>query len=270
MPNQDILGLIAGNGRFPLLFAKNAKEKNVKIVAAGIKGDTTFLLGLFVDKLFWVNPGELKKLFDFFKNEGVKKVIMAGQVNPENLFDKTVKLDEEFQKLFAALKDRKADTIFSAVADKLRENGMELLDSTSLLRDYMAPKGTLTRRGPTQKELDDIEFGRGIAKNMGALDVGQTVVVKDKAIVAIEAMEGTDQAILRGGNISRQQAVVVKMAKPNQDNRFDIPVIGPKTVQTMIKCKATCLAVDAGKTLIIDRKKCIRLADRAGIAIIAA
>ena len=194
---------------------------------------------------------------------------MAGQVNPDNLFDPKVTFDQEFQKLFAAIKDRKADTIFSAVAEKLKENGMELLDSTLFLKDYMAPKGTLTKRGPTENELADIEFGIQIAKNMGSLDVGQTVVVKDKAIVAIEAMEGTDQTILRGGDISRQGAVIVKMSKPKQDNRFDIPVIGPRTIQSMMKCQAGCLAIEAGKTLIIERDKCVKLADKAKICILA-
>lgn len=269
MEQLKTLGLIAGNGQFPLLFARNAKTKKIKIVAVGIKGDTSILLRFFVDKLFWVGVGELNKLFSIFKNEGVHQVVMAGQVNPENLFDPKVAFDREFQKLFVAIKDRKADTIFMAVADKLKENGMDLLDSTLFLKDYMAPKGTLTKRGPTEAELADIDFGKEIARSMGSLDVGQTVVVKDRAIVAIEAMEGTDQAILRGGGISRKGAVVVKMSKPKQDSRFDIPVIGPRTIQSMVKCKAGCLAVDAGKTLMIDREKCIRLADKAKICILA-
>jgi DUF1009 family protein len=263
------LGLIAGNGKFPLLFAQNARQKNIKVIAVGVKGDTSLLLRPFVNKLFWVGAGELKKLFDFFKDENVKQVIMAGQVNPENLFDDKVTPDREFQKLFDAMKDRKADTIFAAVADKLKEEGMELLDSTLLLKEYMAPKGTLTARGPTEKELTDIEFGRGIAKQMGFLDVGQTVVVKEKAIVAIEAMEGTDQTILRGGGIAKRDAVIIKVAKPKQDNRFDVPVIGPKTIQTMAKCKASCLAIEAGKTLIIDRDKCIKFADQDKICIVS-
>lgn len=262
------IGLIAGNGRFPILFAQNAKKQNIRVVAVAVKGDASVLLRPFVDKLFWAGPGELKRLFEFFKDEGVKKVIMAGQVNPDNLFDARVRPDGEFQKLFEAIKDRKADTIFTAVADKLKEEGMELLDSTVLLEDYMAPKGTLTRRGPTEAELADIEFGRGIAKAMGLLDVGQTVVVKEKAIVAVEAMEGTDRTIMRGGAIARQGAVIIKTAKPKQDDRFDIPVIGPRTILMMKKIKAGCLAIEAGKTLIIDCKHCVRLADQAGICII--
>ena len=266
---SQTLGLIAGNGKFPLLFARDAKARKMRVVAAAIKGDTAFCLRFLVDKMIWVGPGELRKLFDYFKQHKVRQVIMAGQVNPENLFDERLKLDEEFQKLFAAMNDRKADTIFRAVADQLKSEGMELLDSTIFLTDYLAPKGTLTRRAPTLNELADIEFGKTIARAMGALDVGQTVVVKEKAIVAIEAMEGTDRTILRGGTIARQGAVVVKTAKPKQDNRFDVPVVGPRTIRSMIKARAGCLAIEAGKTLLIDREKCIRMADQAGICIVA-
>ena len=195
---------------------------------------------------------------------------MAGQVNPDNLFESDVVLDEEFRQLFDAMKDRKADTIFSAVGDKLKEKGMELIDSTFLIQDHLALKGTLTKRGPTLAELEDIGFGCEIAKAMGALDVGQTVVVKDKAIVAIEAMEGTDRTIQRGGEIARQGAVVVKMSKPNQDLRFDVPVIGPRTIEYMKKSSCACLAIEAGKTIIIDQDKTIRLANKAGICIVSA
>ena len=263
------LGLIAGNGKFPILLAQKAKSKNIKIIAAAIKGDASFLLRPFVEKIFWVGPGELQKLFDYFKEQRVDKVIMAGQVNPENLFDRNLKLDLEFQKLFSALKDRKADTIFGAVADKLKSEGLELIDSTFLLTEYLAPKGTLTRRGPTLSELEDIEFGKTIARTIGALDIGQTVVIKEKAILAVEAMEGTDRTIIRGGKIAGSGAVVVKTAKPGQDNRFDIPVIGPRTIQSMIKAKASCIAVEAGKTLLIDRELCVKLANKAGICIVA-
>jgi DUF1009 family protein len=266
---METIGLIAGNGKFPILFAQAAKAQRMKVVAAAIQGDTSLLLRPFVDKMAWFKVGELEKLFTFFKDQGIKQVIMAGQVNPNNLFDENVKLDGEFQKLFEALKDRKADTIFGAIADKLKQHGLELLDSTLLLKEYIAPRGTLTRRGPTLDELADIEFGKSIAKAMGGIDVGQTVVVKDKAIVAIEAMEGTDRCILRGGEIARQGAVVVKMSKPKQDQRFDVPVIGSRTIKTMIKAKASCLAIEAAKTLIIDRSACLKLANKAGICIVA-
>lgn len=269
LPKLQPLGLIAGNGKFPILFAREARAKNMKVVAAAIRGDTSFFLRFFVEQMIWVGPGELRRLFCYFKQQNIHNVVMAGQVNPKNLFDERLKLDEEFQKLFAALKDRKADTIFRAVADQLKFEGMNLLDSTIFLTDYLAPKGTLTHRGPTLGELADIEFGKTMARAMGAMDVGQTVVVKEKAIVAIEAMEGTDRTILRGGAVAKQGTVVVKTAKPKQDNRFDVPVIGPRTIQSMIKAGAGCLAIEAGKTLLIDRARCVRLADQSKICIIA-
>ncbi len=264
----DTLGLIAGNGKFPILFARAARRKRLKIVAAAVKGDTSFFLKPFVDKMAWFKVGELQKLFTYFSKENVRYVIMAGQVNPGNLFNEKIELDQDFQRLYDALKDRKADTIFTAVAEKLKEQGVVLLDSTYLLENYLAPRGTLTKRGPTLMELDDIEFGRRIAKQMGGLDVGQTVVIKQKAIVAIEALEGTDQTILRGGRIARQGAVVIKMSKPNQDIRFDVPVIGPMTIRFMLKAEASCLAIEAGKTIIIDREQSVSLANKGRICIV--
>jgi len=263
------MGLIAGNRQFPFLFARAARDQGYKIIAAGVLGDTSPLLYFFVDKFQYFKVGELKKLFGFFRDHGVSQVIMAGQVNQDHLFNPAVKLDEEFQALSNALRDRKADTIFSAVADRLAQEQMSLLDSTFLLKKYLAPKGTLTKRGPSEVELKDIDFGTTIAKLMGGIDIGQTVVVKDKAIVAIEAMEGTDQTIARGGKIAHQGAVIVKQSKPAQDNRFDVPVIGPRTIQTMASVKAGCLAIEAGKTLIIDGDKTIDLANRANICIVA-
>ncbi len=263
------LGLIAGNGKFPFLFAHEAKKQDFKIITAGVKGDTSFFLRFFVDKFSLFQVGELKKLFTYFKEEGVDKVIMAGQVNQDNLFDSTIQFDEEFQAIFEAIKDRKADTIFSAIADKFKVYGIELVDSTFLLKQYLAPKGTITKRGPTINELEDIAFGRDIAKAMGGIDVGQTVVIKDKAIVAIEAMEGTDRTILRGGRIAKKGAVVVKMSKPHQDLRFDVPVVGPRTIQTMIRGQAKCLGIEADKTLLIDRKTIVKLANKSGICIVS-
>ena len=264
-----ILGLIAGNGKFPIIFAQKARSQNYKVIAAGIKGDTSFLLKYFVSEHSLFKAGELKKLFSFLKEKGVTHAVMAGQVSQRNLFKKDVVFDEEFQAIFDSLKDRKADTIFSAIANKLKENGIELVDSTFLLKDCLAAKGILSDRKPTYEELLDIEFGKEIAKKMGAVDVGQTVVIKRKAIVAIEAMEGTDKAIYRGGKIAKNGAVVVKMSKPNQDLRFDVPVIGPRTISVMKKCSASCLAIEAGKTLIIDKETCLKIANLAGICIIS-
>ena len=268
--HNKTIGLIAGNGQFPFLFARAARDQGYAIIAAGVVGDTSPLLYFFAGNFRYFKVGELKKLFAYFHGHEVKEVIMAGQVNPDNLFNPRVKLDGEFEVLAGALRDRKADTIFGAVADRLAAEGMTLLDSTFLLKKYLAPKGTLTKRAVTIAELADIEFGFTIAKLMGGIDIGQTVVVKEKAIVAIEAMEGTDRAILRGGAIAREGAVVIKTSKPKQDNRFDVPVIGPKTIQTMARVKAACLCIEAGKTLIIDRERTLALADQNGITLIAA
>ena len=264
------IGLIAGNNQFPFLFARAAHDQGYRVVAAGVVGDTSVLLPFFVDKFRYFKVGELKKLFEYFKGFGIKEVVMAGQVNPDHLFNPNLALDEEFQALADALRDRKADTIFSGVANRLAQEGMMLLDSTFLLKKYLAPQGTLTKRGPTESELKDIAFATAIAKLMGGIDVGQTVVVKEKAIAAIEAMEGTDRAIQRGGRIARCGAVVVKTSKPQQDHRFDIPVIGPRTIATMARVKAACLAIEAGKTLIIERIRTIDLANKSGICIVCA
>jgi UDP-2,3-diacylglucosamine hydrolase len=268
-PKKNI-GLIAGSKQFPFLFARAAHDQGYTVVTAAVWGDTSPLLFFQSDTFRYFKVGELQKLFGYFKAHGVSEVIMAGQVNPDNLFNPAVTLDAEFQALSDALRDRKADTIFGAIAKRLAQEEMTLLDSTFLLQKYLAPKGTLGKRAPTLSELADIEFGYTIAKLMGGIDIGQTVVVKEKAIVAIEAMEGTDQAILRGGKIAHSGAVVVKTSKPKQDNRFDVPVIGPRTILTMKSVKSGCLCIEAGKTLIIDRAKTVELANQAGICLIAA
>ena len=263
------IGLIAGNGAFPLMFARAARKQGIRLVTAAVKGDTSVRIHFVSDKVCWFSPGEFKKLFSYFRAQGVHQVLMAGQVNPDHLFKKDVPVDEEFKALFRALADRRCDTIFGAVADRLQAEGMELLDSTFLIKDYLAPKGTLTARIPSADERADISFGTMIAKQIGGLDIGQTVVVKGKAIVAIEAMEGTDRCILRGGMIAREGAVVVKTSKPDQDPRFDVPVIGPRTILTMKKARAACLAIEAEKTLVIDRPRTVELADKAGICIVS-
>ena len=266
---KKTIGLIAGNGKFPFLFAHQAKSQNYHIVTAGIKGDTSFFLRYFVGQYQEFGVGEFSKICEYFKSAGIEKVLMVGQVNQDNLFKEGVQYDEEAQRLWAALEDRKADTIFSAVSDVLAKYGMEVADSTFLLKEFLAPKGTLTHQAPTVSQIEDIQFGRDLAKQMGGIDVGQTVVVKEKAIVAIEAMEGTDATILRGGKIAQRGAVVVKMSKPNQDFRFDVPVIGPRTIRKMIKSNCSCLAIESGKTIIIDYAKTLCLANKASITLVS-
>lgn len=263
------IGLIAGNGAFPLMFARAAREQGIRVVAAAIKGDTSLCIHFMTGAVRWFAPGEFKQLFAYFRQHDVHEVLMAGQVNPDHLFKKDVPVDDEFKALFKALGDRRCDTIFGAIADRLKAEGMELLDSTFLIKDFLAPRGTLTRRAASVEESADIDFGITLAKQMGGLDVGQTVVIKGKAIVAIEAMEGTDRCILRGGAIAREGSVIVKMSKPAQDLRFDVPVVGPRTILAMKKVHASCLAIESGKTIMIDRKRTLALADNAGICIIS-
>ncbi|MCD4782050.1 MAG: UDP-2,3-diacylglucosamine diphosphatase LpxI [Candidatus Omnitrophica bacterium] len=268
MISDKKLGLIAGNGKFPIVFAQKARAKGYHVIAGGVQGDTSFFLRFFVDKYQAFHVGALLKLFEYFKAHQIQDVIMAGQVNPDNLFEADIEFDDAFKNILQALKNRKADTIFAAIADKLKEYGMSLLDSTFLIKEYLAPQGAMTKRGPSLVELEDIAFGRQIAKQMGGIDIGQTVVVKEKAIVAIEAMEGTDRTIRRGGKIARRGAVVVKMSKPNQDFRFDVPVIGPRTIKNMIASQSGCIAIEAGKTIMIDKEICLKLANKAGVCIV--
>ncbi|MBI5872613.1 MAG: UDP-2,3-diacylglucosamine diphosphatase LpxI [Candidatus Omnitrophica bacterium] len=262
------IGLIAGNGRFPLLFAGAARHHGLDVVAIAIKKDTSHLITPLVNKVYWLSLKDYARMFDIFKNEGIRKVIMAGQVNPQNLFYKDVG-DKALKVLLAAIKDKRPDTVFGAVADQLAEREIELIDSTFLLEDFMAKKGVLTSTQPDTQTWDDIRFGFDMAKKIAGLDIGQTLVVKNGAIVAVEAIEGTDACILRGGKLAAGGIVVIKVSKPNQDMRFDVPVVGPRTIKYLSRVHSRCLAIEADKTLVIDRELCVKAADRNKISIVA-
>ena len=261
--------MIAGNRKFPIIFSEAAKKKGYSVVAIAIKGDTSSNLKNYVDKIYWLSLGDFSRMFEIFKKEGVSRIIMAGQISPARLFTPEIKKDPALAGILEKLKDNRADTIFSAIADKLKEAGLELMDSTTFIKDRLPAKGTLTARGPSFQEWEDVYFGLDLAKEIALLDIGQTVAVKNKAIVAVEALEGTDNLILRAGRITRGGAVVVKVSKPSQDTRFDIPVIGLNTVRNLAKAKVTCLAIEAGETLFIDQEQGVGLADKQGIAIVA-
>ncbi|MFA5093149.1 MAG: UDP-2,3-diacylglucosamine diphosphatase LpxI [Candidatus Omnitrophota bacterium] len=263
------IGLIAGNRKFPLLFAASARKKGCQIVAIAIKGDTSPKLKKLVDKIHWLGLAEFSKMFDLLKAENVDGVIMAGQVSPHRLFSKEIHKSQELKEILQSLKDKKTDTLFGAVAKKLEAAGLTLLDSTLFVEEYLPKKGTLTKKEPDFDTWEDIYFGLTLAKAVASLDIGQTVAVKEKAIVAVEAFEGTDKLIRRAGRIGRGKIVIVKVSKPNQDMRFDIPVIGLNTIKNLIKAKAKGLAFEAGKTLFIDQAESIKLADKKGIAIVA-
>jgi hypothetical protein len=267
---METLGIIAGNGKFPLLFAECAKKQgNLKIIAIAIKNDTSRQIRGFVDEVYWVNVGEFKKMLAIFKENNIKRVAMAGQVSPKTLFNKKIVFDAELKAILSTIKDKKADTIFKAIASRIEADGFELINSTSYIAEHLPKLGVLSKRTPTDREWQDIRFGKEIAKAIAYLDIGQTVVVKEKAILAIEAMEGTNTAILRGAKIARFGAVVIKVSRPNQDLRFDIPVVGLKTIQALIKGKASCLAIEAEKTLFLDKEASLKLANKHNLCVIS-
>ncbi|MFA5357000.1 MAG: UDP-2,3-diacylglucosamine diphosphatase LpxI [Candidatus Omnitrophota bacterium] len=266
---MDKIGLIAGNRRFPILFCEAAKKKGYDVVAVAIKGDTSRQLKRYAGKVYWIGLSEFSRLFEIFKEEGVSRVAMAGQISPRRLFSAEIGKDPELKNLLASVKDKRADTIFGAMADKLKDSGFELVDSTIFISDLLPGKGTLTSRAPDFREWEDLYFGLELAKAVAFLDIGQTVAVKDKAIVAVEALEGTDNLIRRAGIIARNNFTVVKVSKPKQDMRFDIPVVGLNTIKNLIKAGASCLAIEAAKTIFIDKEESLALADKRGISIVA-
>ena len=266
---MEKIGLIAGNRKFPMLFAQAAKRKGCDIVAVAIERDTSPRLKKFVDKFFWVKLKDFSKVFEIFKEEGVVNVVMAGQISPHRLFSREARNSPEIKSLLETVADKRADTIFGAIAERLESVGLKLLDSTLFMQEYMPGKATLTKKDPDFHQWEDIYFGFDLAKEVGFLDIGQTVAVKNKAIVAVEALEGTDNLIRRAGRLARAGIVVVKVSKPKQDMRFDIPVVGLNTVKNLIKVGAACLAIEAGKTLFIDQDSSVTLANKKGLAIVA-
>ncbi|MBU1147209.1 MAG: UDP-2,3-diacylglucosamine diphosphatase LpxI [Candidatus Omnitrophica bacterium] len=262
------IGLIAGNGEFPILFAQEAKKKGVEVIAIGIKEETEKRLENYASKIYWLGAGELEKLFQVLLKEKLKEVVMAGQVRHKRLFE-NIKLDAGMQKLLAEVKDKRTDSLIGSIAKKLEQAGVKVLDSTTFLSDYLPKKGVLTKNNLDKRILDDIEFGRGIAKSVAGLDIGQTVVVKDKTVLAVESIEGTDETIKRAAKYGKDGIVVIKVSKPDQDMRFDVPIIGPDTIRLLGQLKASCIAIEANKTLIIDKEETIKLADEAGVGVVA-
>jgi len=263
------IGLIAGNGRFPIIFAESARKKGVEVIAIGINEETSKELEKFVNKIYWLGVGELDKLLKIFREENIRSIVMAGQVKHKLLFDKNIKIDKRMQFLLGSLKNKKTDSIIGAIARLLEFKGIKVLSSIIFLSDYLPKKGVLTKQLPDDRVLKDINFGRKIAKSIAGLDIGQSVVVKDRVVLAVESIEGTDEAIRRAERYGKNGIVVIKVTKPRQDMRFDVPVIGPDTIKLLQEVKAACIAIEAKKTLIIDREETIRLADEASITVVA-
>ena len=262
------IGLIAGNGNFPIAFAQAAKQKGLQVIAVAHEDETLPELAKLVDGIFWVKVGQLGKIIAIFKEQGIVDVLMAGGIKKTRLFGNTLP-DMRGLALLARMVHKKDDSLLRAVADELESEGITVRESTLYLDSIIAQKGILTKKKPAKAERRDIEFGWQIAKEIGRLDIGQTVVLKDQVILAVEAIEGTDEAIRRGGMLCGQGAVIVKVCKPQQDLRFDLPAIGTQTIKSMLDVKASCLAIEAGKTIILERETVIHDADRAGITIIA-
>ena len=262
-------GMIAGNGRFPFLVLEGARREGIEMAVAAIKEETDAEIAKLAHRLEWISVGHLGKLIKFLKREGVTRVIMAGQVKHVQIFKLNALPDLRMGRMLARLKRRNTDSLLGGVADELEGEGIRLIDSTTFLAPLMARKGNLTARGPSKDETANIEYGLHIAAELARLDLGQTIVVKGQAVVAVEAMEGTDATIRRAAHLVRGRPLtVVKVAKPNQDMRFDVPVIGTDTIETMRECRVTALSVTADKTLIFDKSEVIEKADQAGIAIV--
>lgn len=263
----DSIGLIAGSGSLSLILSEKIKRDGLRVVSIAFKGLSPEELSRISDATYWISPGELGRLIEILKEEGIKRAIMAGKV-PKDLMFTDLKPDLRALALFLRLKDRKDDSILRALAEELESEGIILEKLPVYLEHLLTPKGVLTTRSPSEKEMKDVEFGLDLAREMGRLDIGQTVVVKNQAVLAIEAIEGTDEAIRRGGRLGRGDVVVIKVSKPGQDMRFDVPVVGLKTMEILKEAKAKVLALEAGKTIILDKEPMIREADETGISII--
>jgi UDP-2,3-diacylglucosamine hydrolase len=260
-------GLIAGNGRFPFLVLEGARSQGIEMAVIALKEEASPELEHAAKRLHWVSLGELSKAIELMHQEGVKQAVMAGQVKHNKIFS-SIRPDWRLAKLLLSLTRKSTDALIGAVAKVLEDEGIHLVDSTAFLSPLVPEAGVLTRRAPDEREATDIAYGLGVARQIAGMDIGQTVVIAEGACVAVEAMEGTDEAIVRGARITGgKPLVVVKVSKPGQDMRFDVPVVGLPTIEQMKQCGATALAVDAGKTLLFDRMKLLAAADAAGIAI---
>jgi UDP-2,3-diacylglucosamine hydrolase len=272
------LGLIAGNGTFPFLVLDAARSQGYEVVVAAIKEETSPEIESRGASVHWLSLGELSKLIDTFKQEGVTRAVMAGQVKHKQIFS-SIKPDWRLAKLLLSVATRNTDSLLGAIAKVLADEGIMLENSTALLEPLLAKSGVLTRRAPSDQERKNIDYGRIVARHLAQYDIGQTVVIAENACVTVEAMEGTDATIARAGDLMHslqggastlsRALTVVKIAKPNQDMRFDVPVVGVKTIEIMRQAGASCLAVDAGRCLLIDGNAVVQAADDADISLSA-
>jgi UDP-2,3-diacylglucosamine hydrolase len=261
------IGLIAGNGRFPIIFADNARKLGYHVSAVAHEGETEPELASHVDRIHWIKIGQLSKLIKAFKEDRVHQAVMLGGIKKTHVFT-TVRPDFRTLAMATRLALWKDDDILREFAKELEQEGIAICESTFGLEGILVEEGLLTARTPTEKEWEDIRYGWDVAHDIGRLDIGQCVVIKDRVVVAVEAVEGTDGAIKRGGELAKEGAVVVKRSKPQQDLRFDLPAVGPRTIEVMASVKASVLAVEAGRTILLDREIMLDQARSARIAIV--
>ncbi len=261
------MGLIAGNGPLPSLFAREASARGIPLVVVGHIGETQRDLEGLVEKMNWIHVGELEAMILALRDGGAREAVMLGGIDKRRAL-KNIRLDERAQRVIKRLIARGDDTLLAALASEMEEEGIQVLSSRDLMASWLAPAGVLTSRPPTPREEADLRVGIGVLARLGTLDIGQTVLVKEGVILAVEAIEGTDQAILRGGALGGAGAVVIKGSKPQQDMRFDVPVVGSDTMRTMEAAGAGALALEAGGTILLDREEMVRIAEGAGICIV--
>lgn len=264
---ESSLGIIAGGGQFPFLFAVAARKAGREVVIAAHQGESDPGLAELADHFLWVRLGQLGRIISFFKEHGVGESVFLGTITKTNIF-RDVRPDFKCLAMWNKIDRRHDDAILRAVAGVLEADGIRVLESTLYLKDLLFPKGVLTRKKPDAGQVEDIRFGWQMARAVGNLDIGQCVVVRDRAVLAVEAIEGTDAAIARGGSLGKEKVVVIKVKKPGQDFRFDLPAIGVKTIETMAGVKAAVLAVEAGQALLFDGEAVLDAANRAGIVVI--
>ncbi len=267
---MEVLGVLSGIGHLPVEVARSAKSLGYEVIAVGVVPDIDPELATSVDKYYDINIGKIGKIISILKKHKVKKVTMIGKVTKEVLYKAgAIVPDLRAIKILASVPDRKDDTIMNAIVKEIESEGIVVMDQTELIKPLLPQPGVLTKRHPTAEELADMEFGFEMAKAIGGLDIGQTVVVKNRAVMAVEAIEGTDACILRGGFLGKGGVIVAKTAKPSQDQRFDIPAIGLRTLRTMKKYKADLIAVEAGETIIVDQEEVVKYANKHNIVIMA-
>ncbi len=266
MREQKKIGMIAGEGDFPFLVAQGIRDAGGRVYIVAIKGHTREEIGIFADKIEWIHLGQLGRLINFFKQSGVEEVVFAGAINKPKAFD--IRPDFKAARLLFRLKSRNDNALLEAVINEIQAEGLRVVSPLIFVPSLQTPEGVLTKRGPSGKEIKDILFGWPIAQRLGEMDIGQTIVVKEKMVVAVEALEGTNETIRRAGHLVKKGCVVIKVFKPGQSELVDQPSVGPKTIEVMKEARCSCLAIEAGKSLFFDRDRAIEMANSSDIAVV--